>query len=60
MHHTRDIALTVSFNRKTVPAVSHGNYKVLEICSHILGIYHGIKLGTNLIVGIAYRPADRM
>ena len=31
-------------------------YKVLEICSHILGIYHGIKLGTNLIVGIAYRP----
>ena len=42
MNHAGNISFTIRFYRKTISSVSHGNYKILQICSHILRIHHGI------------------
>ena len=57
MDHARHLTAVFRLHGKTVAAVALGDHRLLEIGAGA-AVYHGIKLGSDLVIGLGHGPAD--
>ena len=56
MDHARHLAAVFRLHGQTVAAVALGDHRLLEIGAGA-AVYHGIKLGPDLVIGLSHGPA---
>ena len=59
MNHTLYLTTVFCFYRKTVAAISHGDYRILQI-SPGRAIHHGIQLCMDFVIHLADGAADTL